>query len=212
MGFYGERVFPRIMNRMMNTKQTRRIRSRVCAGLSGEVVEIGFGTGLNLPHLPPSVAVLRAVDPLKRGRTLAAERLASSPVSVEFVGLDGQSLPLNDESVDAALSTWTLCSIADPVAAVREIRRVLRPGGVFHFVEHGCSPDSRVLKWQRRLNPLQRRVACGCNLDRDIPAIVKAGGFTLDHLDTYYVKGDPKIFGWTFEGAARTSDGASRGT
>ncbi|MEO6654410.1 MAG: class I SAM-dependent methyltransferase [Ilumatobacteraceae bacterium] len=191
------------MNRLMDTKHTRPIRSRVCAPLSGDVVELGFGTGLNLPHLPPTVVVLRAVDPLERGRSLASERVESSSAPVEFVGLDGQDLPLDDESVDAALATWTLCSIPDPVAAVREIRRVLRPGAEFHFVEHGCSPDPRVLKWQKRLNPLQRRVACGCNLDRDIPAIIEAGGLTIGQLDTYYAEGDPKIFGWTFEGTAR---------
>lgn len=202
MGFYGERVFPRAMNRLMNTKQTRETRARVCAPLSGDIVEIGFGTGLNLPHLPPAVTVVLAVDPLERGRTLASERIAASPVSVEFVGLDGQLLPLADDSADAALSTWTLCSIPDPVAAVREINRVLRPGGTLHFVEHGCSPDPGVRKWQRRLNPIQRRIACGCNLDRDIPSILKDGGLSVDSLNTYYMKGSPKILGWTFEGVA----------
>ena len=202
MGFYGERVFPRAMNRLMNTKQTRETRARVCAPLSGDVVEIGFGTGLNLPHLPPAVTVVLAVDPLERGRTLASRRIAASPVSVEFVGLDGQLLPLADDSADAALSTWTLCSIPDPVAAVREINRVLRPGGTLHFVEHGCSPDPGVRKWQRRLNPIQRRIACGCNLDRDIPSILKEAGLSVDSLNTYYMKGSPKILGWTFEGVA----------
>ena len=202
MGFYGERVFPRAMNRLMNTKQTRETRARVCAPLSGDIVEIGFGTGLNLPHLPPAVTVVLAVDPLELGRTLASERIAASPVSVEFVGLDGQLLPLADDSADAALSTWTLCSIPDPVAAVREINRVLRPGGTLHFVEHGCSPDPGVRKWQRRLNPIQRRIACGCNLDRDIPSILKDGGLSVDSLNTYYMKGSPKILGWTFEGVA----------
>lgn len=202
MGFYGERVFPRAMNRLMNTKQTRETRARVCAPLSGDIVEIGFGTGLNLPHLPPAVTVILAVDPLERGRTLASERIAASPVSVEFVGLDGQLLPLADDSADAALSTWTLCSIPDPVAAVREINRVLRPGGTLHFVEHGCSPDPGVRKWQRRLNPIQRRIACGCNLDRDIPSILKDAGLSVDSLNTYYMKGSPKILGWTFEGVA----------
>ena len=105
-----------------------------------------------------------------------------------------------------ALSTWTLCSIPDPVAAVREIGRVLRPGGMFRFVEHGCSPDPRVLKWQKRLNPLQRRLACGCNLDRDIPSIIEEAGLHVGPLDAYYAEGDPKIFGWTFEGTARSLD------
>jgi ubiquinone/menaquinone biosynthesis C-methylase UbiE len=206
MGFYADRVFPRVMDRLMDTEQTRLIRSRVCAALSGDVVEIGFGTGLNLPHLPLTVGVLRAVDPLERGRALASERIATCSVPVEFVGLDGQALPLDDDSVDTALSTWTLCSIPDPVAAVREIGRVLRPGGIFRFVEHGCSPDPRVLKWQRRLNPLQRRLACGCNLDRDIPSIIEEAGLRVGPLDMYYAKGDPKVFGWTFEGTARVLD------
>ena len=202
MGFYSERVFPRALNRMMDTKQTRMIRSRVCAALTGDVVEIGFGTGLNLPHLPSAVTALHAVDPMESGRALARERLAASPVDVDFVGLDGQKIPLDDESVDSALSTWTLCSIPDPVAAVSEIRRVLRPGGLLHFVEHGRSPSARVLTWQRRLNPLQRRVAGGCTLDSDIAAIIVAGGLCIDHIDTYYAKGEPKTHGWTFEGSA----------
>jgi ubiquinone/menaquinone biosynthesis C-methylase UbiE len=202
MGFYSERVFPRALNRMMDTQQTRTIRSRVCAALTGDVVEIGFGPGLNLPHLPSAVTALHAVDPMESGRALARERLAASPVDVEFVGLDGQKIPLDDESVDSALSTWTLCSIPDPVAAVREIRRVLRPGGLLRFVEHGRSPSARVFTWQRRLNPLQRRVAGGCTLDSDIAAIIVAGGLCIDHIDTYYAKGEPKTHGWTFEGSA----------
>ncbi|MEO6157836.1 MAG: class I SAM-dependent methyltransferase [Ilumatobacteraceae bacterium] len=182
--------------------QTRTIRSRVCAQLTGEVLEIGFGTGLNLPHLPSAVTVLRVVDPMTSGRALARQRLADSPVDVDFVGLDGQKIPLDNESVDSALSTWTLCSIPDPVAAVREIRRVLRPGGTLRFVEHGRSTDARVLNWQRRLNPLQRRIAGGCTLDSDIAAIIEDGGLRIDHIDTYYAKGEPKTHGWTFEGSA----------
>jgi ubiquinone/menaquinone biosynthesis C-methylase UbiE len=205
MGFYRDRVFPRVMNLACNTRETRRIRAEVCAPLAGEVLEIGFGTGLNLPHLPDSVARVMAVDPLERGRELAADRLAATPAIVDFVGLDGQSLELEDNTVDAALSTWTLCSIPDPVAAVREIGRVLRGGGVFHFVEHGRAPDPGVRKWQDRLNGIERRVACGCNLNRDIPAIIEQGGMTVTTLDTFYAKGDPKIVGWTFQGTARVN-------
>ena len=210
MGFYRDRVFPRIMNMACNNRETRRIRTAVCAVLAGSVLEIGFGTGLNLPHLPPSVTHLRAVDPLKRGRHLAGERLAESHVEVDFVGLDGQSLDLEDASVDSALSTWTLCTIPDPTAAVREIGRVLRPGGTFHFAEHGRAPDATVQKWQDRLNGMQRRVACGCNLNRQIAAIIEDGGMTITSLDTFYAKGNPKIVGWTFLGTAEVSVGAVR--
>jgi len=202
MGFYGDQVFPRIMNVLMNTKETRRIRAKVCAPLHGEVVEIGFGTGHNLPFLPTAVTRLRAVDPLRKGRDLAARRIAAAPCEVDFVGLDGQHLPLPDDSADAVLSTWTLCSVEDPVAAIREVRRVLRPGGAFHFVEHGRAPDEGVRKWQDRCNGLERRMACGCNLNRDIPALIAEGGLAIDQLDTYYAKGDPKPLGWTFEGRA----------
>ncbi len=202
MGFYAERVFPKIMNAVMNSKQTRRIRSEVCAPLTGDVVEIGFGSGLNLPHLPEGVIRLRAVDPMERGKHLAAKRIAATAVPIEFIGVDGQQLPLADHSVDAVLATWTLCSIPDAVAAVREVRRVLKPGGKFHFVEHGRAPDEKVRKWQNRLNGIQNRVACGCNLNRDIPALITSGGLTIDRLDTFYAKGEPKTMGWTYQGVA----------
>ena len=145
---------------------------------------------------------LYAVDPLERGRLKAAERVAASPVAVDFVGLDGQSLPLEDASVDAALSTWTLCSVPDPLAAVRELRRVLRPAGTLHFAEHGLSPDPAVQTWQHRLNRLQQRLACGCHLTRDMPSIIEAGGFDIDRLQTFQFKGQPKVLGWTFQGVA----------
>lgn len=202
MGLYREQVFPRVMNAVMNTAQTRLARERVCAGLAGEVVEIGFGTGLNLPHLPPSVTRLRVVEPSGLGVRMAAARVAAAPFPVEVAGLDGQALPFADASADAVLCTWSLCSIPDPVSAVREVRRVLRPGGRLHFVEHGRAPDERVRRWQARLNPVQRRLGCGCHLDRDIPALLVAGGMRVERLDTYYGKGEPKVFGSMYEGIA----------
>lgn len=206
MGFYRDRVFPRVMNVACNTQSTRRIRAQVCEPLAGEVLEIGFGTGLNLPHVPTSVGRLLAVDPLRAGRRLAGARLDDAThVLVDFVGLDGQSLELEDDSVDNALSTWTLCTIPDPAAAVREIARVLRPGGTFHFAEHGRAPDSKVRTWQNRLNGVQRRVACGCNLNRDIAAIIEDGGMTMATLDTFYAKGNPRILGWTYQGTAEAA-------
>lgn len=202
MGFYRDQIFPRAMNLVMNTPTTREIRARVCADLVGEVVEVGFGSGHNLPYLPATVTRLSAVDPSAVGARLAAQRVAASPVPVERAGLDGQSLPFADESADAVLSTWTLCSIPDAVAALREVRRVLRPGGRFHFVEHGASPDASVRTWQDRLNPLQRRIADGCNLNRDIPALIEAGGLHIERLETYYGEGLPKLVGYIYEGIA----------
>jgi len=202
MGLYSERVFPRIMNVLMNTKETREIRQRVCAPLCGEVVEIGFGTGHNLPFIPAAVTRLQAVEPLMKARDLAAGRVDEARCPVEFIGLDGQHVPLADGSADAVLSTWTLCSIQDPVAAVGEIRRILRPGGSFHFVEHGLAAEEGVAKWQHRCNGLNRRLAAGCNLTRDIAALITEGGLSIQEVDTYYGKGDPKPLGWTFEGCA----------
>jgi SAM-dependent methyltransferase len=194
------------MNLACNTQETRRIRSEVCAPLAGDVLEIGFGSGLNVPHLPRAVTRLRAVEPSVLARELAAERVAASHVDVDFVGLDGQVLELDDDSVDASLSTWTLCTIPDAAAAVREIGRVLRPGGAFHFAEHGRAPDANIKKWQDRLNGLQNRIACGCNLNRDIAAIIEEGGMRITSLDTFYAKDDPKVLGWTYQGSAEVSE------
>jgi ubiquinone/menaquinone biosynthesis C-methylase UbiE len=180
----------------------RPIRARVAEGLKGEVVEIGFGTGHNLPFLPPDVTHLWAVEPSTRSVQLAKDRIAAAPFPVTVVGLHGEQIPLPDESADAVLCTWSLCTIPDPVAAVREMRRVLRPGGELHFVEHGAAPDPGVRTWQDRLNPVQRRVGGGCNLNRDIAALIEQGGFTMKHLETYYNRGEPKPFGWLFEGRA----------
>lgn len=202
MGFYGEHVFPRLLDIVMNTEETRRIRRDVCARLHGRVLEIGFGTGHNLPYLPDGVTGVVAIDPLRAGRKLAAGRIAAAGTEVEFLGLDAEQVPLDDGVADTALSTWTLCSIDDPVAAVREVRRLLRPGGTFHFAEHGLAPDERVQRWQHRLNGLERKIACGCNLDRDIPEIVREGGMVIQDLETFYAKGDPKPWGWTFQGRA----------
>jgi ubiquinone/menaquinone biosynthesis C-methylase UbiE len=202
MSFYGDNVLPHIINVVMNNKQTRLIRARVCGGLQGEVLEIGFGTGHNLPFIPGEVTRLQAVEPSARSVELAGPRIAAAPFAIEVVGLDGQRLPVDDESVDAVLCTWSLCTIPDPVAAVAEARRVLRPGGRFHFVEHGRAPDEKVRRWQDRYNPVQRRIAGGCNVNRDIRAIIEAGGLTVTSLDNYYGKGEPKTLGAMYEGIA----------
>ena len=202
MGYYDDRVLPHIINVVMNTKQMRVLRTRVCGDLKGEVLEIGFGTGHNLPFMPASVTKLLAVEPSGRSVELARKRIDASPIAVEVVGLDGQKLPVDDASVDAVLSTWSLCTIPDAVAAVQEARRVLRPGGTFHFIEHGLAPDERVRRWQNRFNGLEQRIAGGCNLNRDIAGIVEAGGLRITKLDRYYNRGEPKAVGAMYEGVA----------
>lgn len=192
MGIYAERVLPRIINVACGSKQSRPLRERVCAGLHGQVVEIGFGSGHNVPFYPDTVQRVAAVEPSQLGWRLAQDRVSASPVTVDRSGLDGQSLPFADNSFDTALSAWTLCTIPDPVLALTEVRRVLRPGGTLHFVEHGLAPDENVQRWQRRLEPINKRVAGGCHLTRPILDLLTTGGFTVEDVDVFYEKGAPK--------------------
>jgi ubiquinone/menaquinone biosynthesis C-methylase UbiE len=201
VGFYEERVLPRLVDLALSGKQFDKLRARAAADLHGEVLEVGFGSGRNVPYYPGAITRVRAVDPATRGRALAAERVAASPVPVEYVGLDGQALPLDDESVDAVLTTWTLCTIPDVAAALGEIRRVLRPGGALHFVEHGRSPSPRVARWQDRLTPIQRKIAGGCHLNRPIDRLLDQSGLTVTRMENFYVRG-PKAFGYMYEGIA----------
>jgi ubiquinone/menaquinone biosynthesis C-methylase UbiE len=202
VSFYDDHVLPHLINLVMNTKHTRKIRERVCAELEGDVLEIGFGTGHNLPFLPAGVRRLLAVEPSGRSLDLAGNRVHASNTDVELIGLDGQRIPVDDRSVDAVLCTWSLCTIPDAVAAVREARRALRPGGRFHFVEHGRAPDAGVRRWQDRLNPIEQRIAGGCNLNRDIAGIIEAGGMTITNVDRYYSRGVPRAWGALYEGVA----------
>ena len=195
MGLYGERVLPRLLNFVCGAKSVEPLRRRVCAGLAGDVIEIGFGSGLNVPFYPAAVTRLAAVEPSDVGWKLAARRLTATAVPVQRSGLDGQSLPYADDSYDAALSTWTLCTIPDVVAALAEVRRVLKPGGTLHFLEHGLAPDEQVRRWQRRLDPLQQRIAGGCHFTRRITDLLTAAGFTIEELDVFYEEGGPKFAG-----------------
>jgi SAM-dependent methyltransferase len=193
MGFYGERLLPRIVNFACGAKSSNVLRERVCEGLHGRVVEIGFGSGLNVPFYPDSVVGVAAIEPADLGWKLAGQRVADSPVPIDRSGLDGQSLPLADDSCDTALSTWTLCTIPDAIAALHEVRRVLKPGGTLHFVEHGLAPDDEVQRWQHRLEPLQKRLFGGCHLTRPILDLLTSAGFTISTVDVFYEEGAPKF-------------------
>ena len=195
MGFYGERVLPRIVNVACGLKGVEPLRRRVCEGLHGDVVKIGFGSGLNVPFYPEAVTRVDAVEPSGVGWSLAKKRLGATRVPVRWSGMNGQSLPFADDSHDAALSTWTLCTIPDVAAALSEVRRVLKPGATLHFLEHGLAPDERVRRWQRRLDPVEKRIFGGCHLTRPVVDLLATAGFTITELDVFYEKGAPKFLG-----------------
>ena len=193
MGLYGERVLPRIVDLTCGMASNATHRERVCAGLTGEVVEIGFGSGHNVPYYPAAVTSVDAIEPAGTGWRLAGKRLAASPVQVRRAGLDGQVLPFADDSFDSALSTWTLCTIPDPVAALRELRRVLRPGGQLHFVEHGLAPDADVQRWQHRFEPVQKLLFGGCHLTREVLPMLRAAGFDVVESEAFYEPKAPRF-------------------
>lgn len=202
MTFYREQIVPRVIDKACGGAAMRVGRDAVAAGLHGEVLEIGFGSGLNVGSYPPEVTKVMAVEPSMVGRRLAADRIAACAIPIEFVGLVGESIPLPDRCCDSALSTFTLCTIGDVDAALREVRRLLRPGGAFHFLEHGLAPENRVRTWQRRLEPIQRRLADGCHLTRDPVALVAAAGFEIESVESAYTKG-PKPWVYMTMGRAR---------
>lgn len=205
MGFYADHILPRCIDFTLGRGPILRARARIAQGLFGEVLEIGFGSGLNLPYYPAEVSKIHAVDPCETGKQLARKRLQACTIPIAWAGLDGQALALPDASVDAVLSTFTLCTIPDLDVALAELRRVLRPGGRFHFLEHGRSPEAQVARWQDRLDPIQQRLAGGCHLNRAIDQQLRAAGFCLDTLDNYYLRG-PKVGTYMFEGRARLCD------
>jgi len=203
MGLWTTQVVPRVADKTLGVPGVRAVRERVCAGLHGDVLEIGFGSGHNVPFYPAAVTGVWAVDPSAVARRLGAERIDASRVPIHPAGLDGQRIEASDGRFDSALSTFTLCTIPDAAAALREVLRALKPGGTFHFVEHGGSPDPKVVTWQRRLEPVNRRIAGGCTLTRGITDLIVAAGFEVQSLDNYYLPGDPKPFGYLYEGRAR---------
>ncbi|MEM7728052.1 MAG: class I SAM-dependent methyltransferase [Pseudomonadota bacterium] len=202
MGFYSQTILPKMLDLACGTKPIAKQREKVVPQARGEVVEIGIGSGLNLPHYDAArVSRVTGIDPDDALWAKAAARANACDFPVERLGLSGERLPLDDACADTVVVTYALCTIPDPVAALREMGRVLRPGGEILFTEHGRAPDPGVARWQRRIDPVWTRIAGGCHTGRDIPALFGAAGLRLARLDEMYVPG-PKVLSYNYWGAA----------
>jgi ubiquinone/menaquinone biosynthesis C-methylase UbiE len=201
LSFYQRRILPRLISFGMGQKQLRPLRERLIAGARGRVLEIGIGSGLNMPFYSREVDTLLGIDPSAPLLQMARKHTAWTHFPVELTEGRAEDIPLDDRSVDHVVMTWTLCSIADAPRALAEIRRVLRPGGQLHFLEHGRSPDPAVAKWQDRLTPLQKRVFGGCHLNRPVDRLVDESGLETARLENFQMKG-PKAIGYMYEGVA----------
>lgn len=203
MGFYDKYILPHVIDCGCGTRPVLRQRQKVVPRARGVVLEVGIGSGLNLPYYDASrVTRVIGLDPSESAWKLAARRVAQAAVPVEFIGLPGEEIPLDDASVDTVVVTFSLCTIPDPEAALAGMRRVLRPGGELLFCEHGRAPDPGVRRWQQRINPLWRRIAGGCNLDRDIPALLSRGGFVVSDMEAMYLPNTPRLAGYNYWGSA----------
>jgi SAM-dependent methyltransferase len=203
MGFYDDHILPRLVDVACGSKELAVERKKCLAAVSGTVLEVGFGTGHNLPHYGPGVKKVVGVDPSGHSAKIAKRRIDRAPFPVELLQLRGEQIAAPDESFDSVVSTLTLCTIADPGAALLQVHRVLKREGRFFFLEHGRSDEANVRRWQDRLNPLQNWICGGCNLNRDIERLIADAGFTFDTLDKYYGNMGPKPFAYLYRGVAR---------
>ena len=202
MSFYHHYIFPRVLDLVMSSRRLREPRDRTLAPARGRILEIGFGTGRNLPHYPPTVKCIEAIDPDTDLDRLSMPRIAHAAIKVDFHHLDAAHLPFEEARFDTVVSTFTLCSIPDVVHALGEVRRVLKPGGQFLFLEHGRAPDPAVARWQDRLNPAWMPLAGGCHLNRPMRALVEDAGLALGPVQNYYLRSAPRFVGYMTEGIA----------
>jgi ubiquinone/menaquinone biosynthesis C-methylase UbiE len=206
MGFYERNIVPHFINCACASKPIRRQREKIVPNASGTVLEIGIGTGLNLPFYDANkVDRLIGLDPSEKSWELAGKRAAELDFEVEFIGLPSEEIPLDENSVDTVLVTFSLCTIPDPISALKGMGRVLRPGGRLLFAEHGRAPDEGVRKWQDRIEPVWKKIAGGCHLSRDIPALLDAGGFAVNELEQMYLPSTPRFAGYNYWGTASHS-------
>jgi len=202
VGLYSQFIFPRLCEWALNTEPVAKHRQELLSQAEGNILEIGFGTGLNLPHYPDRVRRLTVVDPNRGMHRLAQKRIQQRGIDVDQRLLKSEQLPFENGMFDRVVSTFTLCSIEDVNQAIAEIYRVLKPGGKFLFLEHGLSPEPLVQRWQHRLSWLQQRIGDGCRLDRNIKELVKAQPFSSAAMDECYLEKTPKTHGYLYKGAA----------
>lgn len=202
MGLYATQIFPRLMDWLMSGDEFQQLRRLLLGNVHGEVLEIGLGTGLNLPHYPGGLSCLHAVEPAPLLPDRVAQRCQSVTFPVQITRVSAETLPFDDQTFDCVVSTWTLCTIPDPVKALREVRRVLKPDGVFLFLEHGRSDEATIAAWQDRVNPLQRVIGCGCNLNRKIDQLIEQAGLTITQLNRFQMQQVPRLGGEMYRGSA----------
>jgi len=202
VSFYHHHIFPRVLDLVMSSRRLHEPRDRTLAPARGRILEIGFGTGRNLRHYPPTVKRIEAIDPDTDLDRLSMPRIASAAIEVDFHHLDAAHLPFEEARFDTVVSTFTLCSIPDVVHALGEVRRVLKPGGQFLFLEHGRAPDPAIARWQDRLNPAWMPLAGGCHLNRPMRELVEDAGLALGPVQNYYLKRAPRFVGYMIEGIA----------
>jgi ubiquinone/menaquinone biosynthesis C-methylase UbiE len=201
MGFYSQRILPYLIDWSLSDSSLAKYRQEVLAGVKGEVLEIGFGTGLNLSYYPEDIHKIITVDDNPGVQRLAQKRIQTSSITVDHRVLNGENLPMADNTFDSVVSTWTLCSIENVEQALKEIYRVLKPEGKFFFVEHGLSNEPEIQVWQNRLTPLQKRIAGGCHFNRNIRQLIESQ-FDIVSLEEFYTEKTPKIMGYFYKGVA----------
>jgi ubiquinone/menaquinone biosynthesis C-methylase UbiE len=202
MSFYRDRIVPHLVHLSMRNRHLVPYRERVISAAEGRVLEIGIGSGLNLPFYAPYVREILGLEPAPRLLAMARDNASRSSLPVRFIEGSAEAIPLEDHSIDTVVTTWTLCTIPDDVGALREMRRVLRPAGQLLFVEHGRAPEASVRKWQDRLTPLWKRISAGCHLNRPIRTLIETAGFDIGQIETGYIKG-PKPMAYFYEGRAK---------
>ncbi|MGC8118943.1 class I SAM-dependent methyltransferase [Marinobacter sp. VGCF2001] len=203
MSFYEDRILPHIIDKACSTGQVMKLRSQLVPQATGRVLEVGMGSGINLQfYNPREVDKVYGLEPSEGMRRKALPNLQKSPIHVEWLDLPGEQIPLDDNSVDTVLLTFTLCTIPDWREALRQMKRVLRPGGNLLFLEHGESPQHGIRKWQHRITPGWRKIAGGCHLNRHIADLIREAGFEIQELDNLYMPNAPRIAGYIYKGRA----------